>query len=313
MNTSQKRGAVQAALGMLLVGTLVAVSARIGDYPVFGGQALRYAVGAAALFAVIAVRRPPKVRLTRGQWLLLGALSSTGLVIFNVCIVFGSEYASPATIGTIIGSAPVVMAVLGPLVARSAKPSTRVLVAAGIVTAGTAIATGFGGASLTGILFALGALVGEVSFSLLAIPLLPTLGALRVSAYSAALAVPLLLGTGVVVDGADVLRIPTPGELTAFVYLGVVVTAGAFLLWYDALPRLGADRAGLFAGMMPVGAVLTMVVLGIGTPSVAELIGAGLVVTGIVFGLRATASKSARDGSSRPGTPRSTARSLARS
>lgn len=40
-------------------------------------------------------------------------------------------------------------------------------------------------------------------FSLLAIPLLPRLGAVRVSAYSAAAAVPMLLAAGLVVDGAD--------------------------------------------------------------------------------------------------------------
>ncbi|GIG69393.1 DMT family transporter [Phytomonospora endophytica] len=313
MTPSQKRGAVQATAGMLLVGTLVAVSARIGDYPVYGGQALRYAVGAAALLAVLAIRRPPPVRPTPRQWALLAVLSSTGLVVFNVCIVVGNSYASPATIGTIVGSGPIVMAVLGPLVARSGRPAARVLVAAGIVTAGTAIATGLGGASLPGVLLALGALAGEVSFSLLAVPLLPTLGALRVSAYSAAIAVPMLLGIGLAVDGTGVLRVPTRDELIAFVYLGVVVTAGAFLLWYDALPRLGADRAGLFAGVMPVGAVLTMVVLGVGTPSVPELAGAGLVVAGIVYGVGITASRSGRGGRSRTGTPRSTARNLVRS
>lgn len=312
MNPSQKRGAVQATVGMLLVGTLVAVSARIGDYPVYGGQALRYAVGASALLAVLAIRRPPPVRPTSRQWALLVVLSATGLVVFNVCIVLGTAYASPATIGTIVGSGPIVMAVLGPLTSRS-RPTARILTAAAIVTAGTAIATGLGGASLPGVLLALGALAGEVSFSLLAVPLLPTLGALRVSAYSAAIAVPLLLGIGLAVDGTGVLRVPTRDEAIAFVYLGIVVTAGAFLLWYDALPRLGADRAGLFAGVMPVGAVLTMVVLGIGTPSTAELAGAGLVVAGIVYGVGITASKSGRDGRSRRDTPRSTGRSLVRS
>ena len=34
-------------------------------------------------------------------------------------------------------------------------------------------------------------------------------------------------------------------------HLAVVVTALAFLLWYTAVSRIGADRAGLFTGMAP--------------------------------------------------------------
>ncbi|GLZ80699.1 membrane protein [Actinorhabdospora filicis] len=283
MSPAQNRAALRGALAMLTVGTLVAVSARIGDYPVFLGQALRYALGALALFAVLAVRRPPRVRLRPGQWLLLAALSLVGLVVFNVCIVVGNHYASPATIGTIIGASPVVMGLAGPLLARK-RPTPRLLLAAAIVAAGTAVATGLGGASPLGVLLGVGALIGEVSFSLLAVPLLPVLGALRVSAYSAALAVPMLLTIGVATGGE--LRLPTPAEGLALGYLGLVVTAGAFLLWYGALPRLGADRAGLLAGIMPIGAVLTMVVLGIGTPKPGELLGGALVVAGILYGMR---------------------------
>jgi hypothetical protein len=39
---------------MTLVGTLTAVSATIGRYPVFAGQAIRYAIAAAALLPLAA-------------------------------------------------------------------------------------------------------------------------------------------------------------------------------------------------------------------------------------------------------------------
>jgi hypothetical protein len=55
-----------------------------------------------------------------------------------------------------------------------------------------------------------------------------------------------------VLTGGGVLRMPTTAEAIGLVYLGTVVSAGAFL-WYDALPQLGTDRAGLFAGVLPVG------------------------------------------------------------
>jgi drug/metabolite transporter (DMT)-like permease len=159
-------------------------------------------------------------------------------------------------------------------------------VAALIVVAGTVLTSGFGRADLAGVLCALGALACEACFSLLALPLLVRLGPIRVSAYTAAVAVPMLLATGTVVTAADLFRVPSAAESAGLLYLAVVVSAGAFLLWYGALPRLGADRAGLFAGMVPIGAIVTSVVLGFGLPDPAEILGAAVVVAGLSIGLR---------------------------
>ncbi|MFJ2707071.1 EamA family transporter [Streptomyces sp. NPDC087428] len=155
-----------------------------------------------------------------------------------------------------------------------------------MVALGAAVAAGLGSGSPTGLLLSLGALAGEVAFSLLAVPLLPRLGPLRVAAYPAALSVPMLLAAGLALDGTASLRLPTPGQGAAFVYLGAIVTAAAFFLWYDALRRLGADRAGLFAGLVPVGALLTTLVLGIGQAGPADIAGALLVAAGVAAGLR---------------------------
>jgi drug/metabolite transporter (DMT)-like permease len=96
----------------------------------------------------------------------------------------------------------------------------------------------------------------------------------------------MLLAAGLVLDGTTSLRLPAPGEAAAFGYLGAVVTAAAFFLWYDALRRLGADRAGLFAGLVPVGALLTTVALGLARVGPADVIGALLVTAGVAVGLR---------------------------
>jgi drug/metabolite transporter (DMT)-like permease len=153
------------------------------------------------------------------------------------------------------------------------------------VVVGASITTGLGAGNLTGLIYAVGALACEACFSLLALPLLPRLGPLRVSAYTEAAAVPLLLIVGVIADGGGLLRMPSLAEAAALGYLGTAVSAGAFFLWYDALPRLGADRAGLFAGVIPVGAIVTTVLLGLGAPTATELGGAAVVITGLILGL----------------------------
>jgi drug/metabolite transporter (DMT)-like permease len=278
------RGPVGAAAAMLAVGTLAASSSVINRYPLYGGQALRYALAALILAAVARAKGLGLVRLTLRETLLLLALAATGLVLFNVCVIQATRHASPTLVGTTVGAVPVVLALVGPLLARS-RPSGRVLAAAVVVVIGATIATGLGSGSLTGLGYAVGALACEACFSLLAMPLLPRLGAVRVSAYTEVVAVPLLLLIGTIAEGDGVLRMPTMAEATALVYLGTVVSAGAFLLWYDALPRLGADRAGLFAGMVPVGAIVTTVLLGLGAPTGTELGGAALVIAGLAIGL----------------------------
>ncbi|MFE3514967.1 EamA family transporter [Streptomyces sp. NPDC059166] len=278
-----------AATAMLLVGTSTAVSATVADYPVFAGQALRYALAAAILLAVVAHRRPPRARLTARDVLLLTALAATGLAGFNVFLVEATRHAGPAMIATVVGAVPLVLALVGPL-AEGRRPAPRTVGAALVVALGAAVAAGLGSGSTAGLLLSLGALAGEVAFSLLAVPLLPKLGPLRVAAYPAALSVPMLLAAGLVVDGAASLRLPTPGEGAAFVYLGAIVTAAAFFLWYDALRQLGADRAGLFAGLVPVGALLTTLVLGLGGAGPADVAGALLVAAGVAAGLRRPAA-----------------------
>jgi drug/metabolite transporter (DMT)-like permease len=291
---------------MFLVGTLAGVAALIAGYPVYGGQALRYAAAAVILLAVASARRLPPARLTPRDLLLLAALAAVGMVLFNVCVIEATRAASPAMVGTVVGAMPVALAIAGPVLTGTAggrrRPSARVVAAGGVIVAGAALSTGLGTGSLRGLLFASGALACEVGFSLLAMPLLPKLGPIRVSGYAAAAAVPMALAAAAIADGPGMLRVPTTAEAAGLAYLAVVVSAGAFVLWYTALPRLGADRAGLLAGIVPIGAIATTVTLGLGHPTGADLAGAALVTAGLLLGL-APGGRRTPHARALPGTP----------
>ncbi|WP_433019275.1 DMT family transporter [Kribbella sp. CA-294648] len=274
----------RAGSAMFLVGSLAAVSGVVHDYPFYGGQTARYLVSAVLLFAVALARHIPLIRPTGREALLFVALAATGLVLFNLFIIEGTKHANPAVVGTIVGTVPIVLALAGPLMHRT-RPSGRILIAASIVVAGTALASGLGTSDAQGILYSVGALACEACFSLLALPLLVRLGPVRVSAYTAAISVPMLLILGLLVDGTSMFRTPTLGEAGGLAYLAILVSGIAFLLWYRALPMLGADRAGLFAGVIPVGTILTSLALGFGLPAPAELAGVTLVIAGLLFGL----------------------------
>jgi drug/metabolite transporter (DMT)-like permease len=236
------------------------------------------------MFGLIRLRRLPWIRLSTRDVLLILALAAVGLVAFNLFQLAALRHATPAVVGTILGSVPIVLAVAGPL-ATGRRPKARTIAAAVVVAAGAAIATGFGSTDAAGVGYSLAMLACEAGFSLLAVPLLTKLGPLRTSAYAIAVSVPMLTVVGLLADGAGFLRRPTGAEIAGYAYIAVVVTVVAFLCWYAALPRLGADRAGLFAGFVPVGSILTAMVAGTGVPAAADLLGALVVIGGVLIGV----------------------------
>jgi drug/metabolite transporter (DMT)-like permease len=273
-----------AALGALAaVGSSFAVLDQLRDYPAAGGQAVRYALGAALLFVVARGRLPIP---NRRQLVLLALLAATGLAAFNLLVLAAEHSMDPGSVGVIVATVPVLLAIAGPLQARR-RIDPRLVLAAVVVAAGAAIVQGAGGeVTAAGLAAALGALACEAAFSLLAVPLLATLGPRGVSAWAAALAVPQLLAAGLIVDGPrHMLAAPSAGEAMAILYLAVVVTAIAFVLWYSAVQTLGVERAGLFSGALPVAALLCAAALGGSELTAGRLLGVLAVAAGIVAGM----------------------------
>ena len=273
---------VRCAVAMALVGASFTASAALADYPVFGGQAVRYAVAALCLLAVMRWRRVAFVPPTPRQAARLTALAATGLTGFSAFVVLATRHAEPSLAGAVVGATPVVLAATQAV--RERRLAFRTLAAAVVVTAGVALVEGVGSADPLGLALAVGALACEAAFTLLAVPLLPTLGALRVSAYACVAAVPQLLLLGLLAPG-PLLAVPDGGELAALAYLSVVVTAVAFLLWYTGVARVGAARAGLFAGLMPVAALVAALALGVEVPTAHGVAGALVVASGLALGL----------------------------
>jgi drug/metabolite transporter (DMT)-like permease len=269
---------------MTILGTSVTFSRAIVEYPPLIGQAARYAVATIILYGLSRAGRPAP-RPTRREFGLLAALAATGLVAFNLCILLSLRHADPAVVGTVVGAAPLGLAIAAPLL-RSERISARVSGAAVVIVAGIAIVYGGGASDGIGLLAASGALAGEVLFSLLAAPLLPRLGAVRTSAYSCALAVPMLLVAAAVTGEPYRWRLPTTTETLALAYLATALTVGAFLAWFTGLNRLGVDRAGLFVGILPVSTLVSTAVVDGHWPGLVRGAGVALVAAGLGIGLR---------------------------
>ncbi|WP_329107381.1 DMT family transporter [Micromonospora sp. NBC_01699] len=294
MKISNTGAVLLCAAGMTIVGSSVSISQLVLDFPALTGQAARYALAAVVLLAI--ARRWPGLGLdtvpttgrpTRREWVILTALAATGLAAFNAFILVALPHAEPALVGTFIGAAPLGLALLGPLL-RGRRPTVRLLGAAGIVVAGTVLVQGTGRADGIGVLASVGALGGEIAFSLLAAAVLPRLGPVRVAAYSCSLAVPLLLAGALVAGEATRWRLPTGVEAATYGYLAALMTVVAFVAWFTGLRRLGVERAGILVGLMPVATLVTAAVQDGRPPALGPSAGVLVVALGLALGLSIT-------------------------
>ena len=265
------------SLAMAAVGGSTAVSATLGDAPLGTAQSLRYAVACLLLLALGRGR----VRRPRGtEWLWLAGVTGTGLVLFNVALVAGAPHAEPALLGVAVAGTPLVLALAGPLI-EGRRPTARAALAAAGVTAGALLVQGTGRGDAVGLAWAGVVLACEAGFTLLAVPVLGRLGPWGVSVHTTWMAA---VAFGLLAPferrGLD------GGDLAAVAYLAVAVTAVAFVLWYGAVRRLGAARAGLLTGVAPVAAALAGVALGRPVPSAPVWVGIGVVAAALAMGLR---------------------------
>ena len=264
---------------MIVVGSSVGVSRTLVDAPLFTAQALRYW---AAVLILLLVARCLRVRIVapRGrEWLWLGGVAATGLVLFNVAVVRGVAHAEPAVIAVAVACAPVLISILGPLL-EGRRPNGRLLVAAGVVTAGSVLVAGAGRADLVGVGWAVVALLCEAGFTLLALPVLGRLGPWGVSVHAVWMAAAALTVLGVSAEGVSAVATITAAQWVAIGYLAVMVTAVAFLLWYFAVDALGSGRAALLTGVAPVAAAVSGALLGAGIPAVPVWLGIVVVIGG---------------------------------
>lgn len=318
------RGSALAAFACVLVGGSFTANSVLVEYPHAGGQALRYGLAALLLLPLVGRGAMAPLRaLTPRQWVRLAALAAVGMAGFNMAILAAERTAEPAVPGVFVGCAPVVVAVVVPLLGGR-RPARAVTIGAALVAAGAFTVQGWGRTDGAGILWSLAALVGEVGFAVIAVPVLRLLGPKLLSATACVLAAVESALLGLVLDGTGWLRLPDTGEAAALLWQAAVVTVLGFVCWYAGIQRIGAERATLFSGLIPVSAALTAPLVGAGGYGTPQAGGSLLVAAGIALGAglltalrggavrRALNSARSAASPSRPGRPSRDRRSSVR-
>lgn len=270
-----------------LVGMSVPVTGLLTHYPVLSGQAIRYAIGAAVLYAWL--RRSGR-RLPRMGWRdLLGVagMVGPGMLGFSAAQLTAQRYAEPGFVAAMLGGAPLLLALVVPL-AQHRRPAARVLVGASAVVLGVVVLSGGGSWHGPGLFLSVLVLIGEVLFTVSGMGVTQRLGVIETSTWACVLAAVVGGVLTTALHGAAAWPMPTGTEWIALVVLGVLVTAVAFSGWYACVSVLGADRAGVLIGLMPLSGLVTSVLLGAQSLTALAVAGTALVCVGCAVGLRRT-------------------------
>jgi drug/metabolite transporter (DMT)-like permease len=278
---------VPVALGAsaaVIVGGSVPVTGLLAGYPVLSGQAIRYAIGALALYAWLrgSGRRLPRPSMR--DLVGLTGMIALGMLGYNAALLAAQRYAEPGFVAAMIGGTPLFLALLVPAL-RGRRPSPAALVGAVVVVAGVVVLSGGGSWHGPGLLLSAAALLGEVMFTVSGVGVTRRLGVVEASTWASALAAVVGAAASSVIDGGSAWPMPTGTQVIALVVLGVLVTAVAFGAWYTCVRVLGADRAGVLIGLMPVAGLVTSVALGAQHLTVTAVAGALLVGVGCATGL----------------------------
>jgi drug/metabolite transporter (DMT)-like permease len=272
------------ALACVIVGGSVPVTGMLEAYPVLSGQAIRYGLAGLILLAFAWPLPRPSPR----DLLSLIGLAASGMLGFNACLLIAQRYAEPGFLAALLGGTPLILALLG-----RRRPAASAVAGAALGVTGVVVLTGGGSWHGPGLLLGVLAMLCEASFTLLAVGVVRRLGAAAVSTWSCFLAAVIGGALGTATGGSSAWHMPHVREIMALVILAVVVTAIAFCCWYRAVSGLGADRAGVLIGLMPVSGLVVSVALGAQELTAASVVGVAVVTAGCVVGLSARRGPSA--------------------
>lgn len=275
---------VMAATATSLVGLAVPVTGLLDGYPLLSGQAIRYAIGAVCLLGWLLVAGRSVPVPTARDLVGLGVMVGFGMLGFNAAILLGQRYATPGFIAAMLGASPLVLAIVAPMM-RGRRPAPAAVAGAVTVGLGVVILSGGGSWHGPGLALALLVLVCESAFTLGGVGVVARLGAVAASMWSCVFAA---VGAAVLAtlwDGAAAWPVPSQSELVAIAVLGVLVTTVGFAFWYTGVSVLGADRAGVLTGLMPVAGLVAAVLLGRQSLTLVATVGTVVVAVGCALGL----------------------------
>lgn len=251
------------ATGMGIVGTSMTANKFIaGEFPIMLASAIRFAIATVVLLILVRLIEDELPRVPRHLHAVLIAQAFFGVFGFNVLVLIGVDMTTATISGIITAMTPVLIAIISFGLGDRLGPAAWVGV--GVTIAGVVLVNLLASPAeeaarrpLLGAFLVFVAVIGEALYTVLgrrvATKLSPLSIATFICIYGLAMFTPLALWD---------LRTFDPGSAPvsawiSIVYLAIVVTVFAFVIWFVGLRTIPASTAGAFTGMIPITAVLS--------------------------------------------------------
>lgn len=246
-------------------------------------------------FSIVAVVLLPALRIIEGRLhkpsvrgtVLLLALTTTGILLFNVFLFSGLQSVTATRSSVIIAFAPSAVALILFLAFHEPlRTSGSIGIALAFIGAAITITEGDPARALSGgigvgDLFLLGCVVSWAVYTILARYAMREMTALTVLTYSSVLGALLLSPLVLVRSGFTAVTALSLGTWGAVLYLSVGAAGIAYLFYYQAIRDIGANEAAVFLNLEPVSAIVLGVFLLGESLTTPVLFGGTLVIAGL--------------------------------
>jgi len=248
----------------------------------------RYGIGVVALLVIAFALERGLPRLDARQATGVVLLGATGVVLFNLCFMYGLARV-PASRASLIMALNPAVTLLGAAIFLHERLTRAKVLGIVIALAGVAVVLGhgnpfnlFGGSVGIGEIVLFGCPVAWAANTLIAKRMLANLSAIAQTAWASIAGTAML---AVLLELQDGIAIPVVSlrVWAALIFLGTFGTAIALVLFYDGVRRIGPARASVFINLVPVFAVALGVLLLDETLEPSMLVGGALVVAGILI------------------------------
>jgi drug/metabolite transporter (DMT)-like permease len=250
---------------------------------------LRFFIASLVLLIVLIYTEKKLTFPPKRTWLPLFLLGATGVFLYNVFFFFGLHHISAGRASLIIASTPLAITLCGivflgerPTILKACGILLSLIGALTVISNGhldTVLTLGFG----TGEKALLGCVLSWTAYSVIGKTVLKVLTPLRSVCYSSIVGT-LLLFIPAAREGLFQ-KLPNISNFDwlCLAYLGVLGTALGFSLYYSAIAKIGATRAGIFINLVPLFGVLLSWLLLKEAVSPIVLAGGLLILAGVAL------------------------------
>jgi drug/metabolite transporter (DMT)-like permease len=278
-------GAIIAA-AMLWGGSIVAQKLALSGFSAVEASVLRDFGGLAILLSTWWWQEGTLAKLTKADVGMLGLLG-LGVLGNHLLIMMGLKYVSGAVGGVIIGSSPVITALLSAMLIQDVPLRAvwlgSLLSFAGVGLVSVAGSQAAGDQPLLGSLLVFGGVASWALYSIGSRQIMERHSVLTVNwatlLVATVLQVPLLWMDRKMLDAG--LGSVSPADWMALGYLVLFATAIAQQAWLYGVKGIGPSRASVFGNLTPVAAIVLSAVLLNESVGASEVLGIALILAGV--------------------------------